>query len=1022
MDISSPSAPQVDEGLYSRQLYVFGHEAQQKMQQSNVLLIGLGGLGVEVAKNVILAGVKSVTLFDATVVATADLGSQFYLTEADVGKATRAQASHHKLQELNSYVDVKLLDGAHIQFNEAFFQSHSFSVVVMTQGTLEEATHINQVCHSLNIKFIWSSNAGLVGAVFADMGDEHIISDLTGEQPLRGLISHISTANPGIVTVHEDHRHGLQDGDYVTFEEVEGMTQVNGSAPRKIRVITPYTFSIEDTTKYTPYTGTKGAFQQVKQPTTMKFRPLSQELHNPTFLQDFGQERLLHVLTLALSQFRTQNQGKFPAPHQAEQTNQVVEIAKQIATKLEVDIDDKLVARLARISGAELNPMAALLGGIVGQEVLKACSGKFGPIKQWYYYDGAHVLPKEDNADLAVYTPLNSRYDAQIAVFGRDFQQKLQTLSYFVVGAGAIGCEMLKNFALMGLGTKDKGVIHVTDMDTIERSNLNRQFLFRTPDVGQLKSVTAAREAIKMNPSLNVQAKSLRVAAQTEDVYDDAFWESLDGVVTALDNVDARLYVDQRCIQYQKPMVDSGTLGTKGSMQVVVPKVTESYGSSRDPPEAEIPICTLKNFPFKIEHTIQWARDMFEGIFKSSAAEVNNYLSQPNYIEELAKQPNEQLNKLNVIKNSLFNQRPLSFEACVEWARSVFETEYNHNIQQLLHLFPSDAKTSEGQAFWSGPKRPPTPIKFDRNDPLHFNFVVAAANLRAFNYGLKPDNSPQNILKILAEFEPKVPPFKPSTTAKVATTEAEAKEMSDRVEDDHETKVQEIVTSLPTPSSLAGYRLFPIDFEKDDDSNHHIDFITACSNLRARNYAIKESSRHETKFIAGKIIPAIATTTALVTGVVCLELYKLAQGKTQLEDYRNFSCNLALPLFASSDPLPPATTKAILKTGEWNWSLWDRLDVNLGDCTLSELVDHFQDKYGLEINMLSFGAAMLYNNFGMPAKKVAERMKSKITEIIRTVANHEFAPKEKYLTLEACVNNEEGEDIEIPSVRLQFRH
>jgi len=70
MDISSPSAPQVDEGLYSRQLYVFGHEAQQKMQQSNVLLIGLGGLGVEFAKNVILAGVKSVTLFDATVVAS----------------------------------------------------------------------------------------------------------------------------------------------------------------------------------------------------------------------------------------------------------------------------------------------------------------------------------------------------------------------------------------------------------------------------------------------------------------------------------------------------------------------------------------------------------------------------------------------------------------------------------------------------------------------------------------------------------------------------------------------------------------------------------------------------------------------------------------------------------------------------------------------------------------------------------------------------------------------------------------
>ena len=60
-------------------------------------------------------------------------------------------------------------------------------------------------------------------------------------------------------------------------------------------------------------------------------------------------------------------------------------------------------------------------------------------------------------------------------------------------------------------------------------------------------------------------------------------------------------------------MVDSGTLGTKANSQVVIPFETESYGSSRDPPEESIPICTLKNFPNKIEHTIQWARDLFEG-------------------------------------------------------------------------------------------------------------------------------------------------------------------------------------------------------------------------------------------------------------------------------------------------------------------------------------------------------------------------------------------------------------------------
>lgn len=96
--------------------------------------------------------------------------------------------------------------------------------------------------------------------------------------------------------------------------------------------------------------------------------------------------------------------------------------------------------------------------------------------------------------------------------------------------------------------------------------------------------------------------------------------------------------------------------------------------------------------------------------------------------------------------------------------------------------------------------------------------------------------------------------------------------------------------------------IIPADFEKDDDTNFHIDFITACANLRARNYRINEADRNKTKMIAGKIIPAIATTTAMITGAVCTELFKFVQGMNTIGKFKNSFINLALPSVMFTEP------------------------------------------------------------------------------------------------------------------------
>jgi ubiquitin-activating enzyme E1 len=194
-------------------------------------------------------------------------------------------------------------------------------------------------------------------------------------------------------------------------------------------------------------------------------------------------------------------------------------------------------------------------------------------------------------------SPKGCRYDDQILVYGQEIQEKLGKINTFMVGAGALGCEYIKAFALMGLGCGEGGKVSCTDNDNIEVSNLNRQFLFRKNNVGDSKSKVACTIAQDINNELHVMDYQTRVGSDTEQVFNDKFWESLDFVVNAVDNIKARLYVDARCVWYEKPLLESGTLGTKANSQMVIPHKTQCYGDSQDPPEESIPMCTLRNFP-----------------------------------------------------------------------------------------------------------------------------------------------------------------------------------------------------------------------------------------------------------------------------------------------------------------------------------------------------------------------------------------------------------------------------------------
>lgn len=988
------------------------------------------------------------TLFDPSPVEWRDLGANPYLRESDLGRS-RADASMPRLAALNPYVSVACMatvNGALHSTSEGEWADRvrGQTVVVACDAISdEEVIACSAACRREGAVFIAAESRGVFATCFCDFGDEWTVADADGEPTGTCLVSSITQASPALVTVVDEQRHNLEEGDVVEFSSCVGMVALNGRELRVLSISSPYAFEVDfDSSKEPPYVSS-GYITQKKQPKTVRHRAASTAMADPGefLLSDFAKMTrppALHAAFRALRSWRASNNGAYPMSAADVAAIQDAFAAAQSSASyldgIELTAEDARVATLlARCAWAEISPVSSFLGGIVGQEVLKACTAKFVPISQFVYFDAVEALP-DNYATSGFFEPVGDRYDSYRCALGDDVAARLRKLSYFLVGAGAIGCELLKNWALMGVGCE--GMINITDMDRIEKSNLSRQLLFRAADIGSAKSQCAARAAIELNPAMRITPYELRMGQETEDVFDDIFYSGLDGVCTALDNVDARLYMDSRCVFYGLSMLESGTLGTKGNTQVVVPGLTEPYSATRDPPEKSVPVCTLKNFPNRIEHTLQWARDWFEGAFKQSIDDVNSYLGATkkqqigghSWEQHLDKtQPGAKLDTLQRVKTALVDLRPVTFEDCIRWARFQFQACFHDSIAQLLHNFPADLKVQgSGALFWSGAKRAPAPVVFDSEDTLHLEYIKAAASLRASNYGIFPTSiEDANLKAVLTRVV--VPPFVPRDDVRISATDAEEKEAQERAKaaagaglDDVDLRCKELLAALPSPSSLAGMELAPCEFDKDDDN--HMRFVAACSNLRARNYKIPEADLHQSRLIAGKIIPAIATTTAVVSGLICLELCKLVQSKP-LEAYKCGFVNLALPLLTFSEARPPAKTVAKIPGGrragmEWVWTPWDRIDIDKCNMTLKEFIDYFEDEFGLEVSMLSHGVSILFSSFA--TSKAKERMPMTIKQLVETVTKKPILPNKKYISLETMLQDEDFEEVELPYVRFRL--
>ncbi|XP_037539233.1 SUMO-activating enzyme subunit 2 [Nematolebias whitei] len=406
----------------------------------------------------------------------------------------------------------------------------------------------------------------------------------------------------------------------------------------------------------------------------------------------------------------------------------------------------------------------------------------------------------------------------------KELADSLSTCKVLVVGAGGIGCELLKNLVLSGFKN-----IEVIDLDTIDVSNLNRQFLFQKKHVGKSKAQVAKESSLQFCPSANITA--YHDSIMNPD-YNVEFFRNFMLVMNALDNRAARNHVNRMCLAADIPLIESGTAGYLGQVTVIKKGMTECYECQPKPTQKTFPGCTIRNTPSEPIHCIVWAKYLFNQLFGEEDAdqEVSPDTADP----EAAWNPEETAARATASEKDGDIKRV----STKEWAKStgydavkVFNKLFKDDIMYLLTM----------DKLWKK-RKAPTPLDWQQLE----NSVRPLEETPAS--GLKD----QKVLGVWGYCQM----FRQS----VETLCSQLQEKGEGAE---------------------------LVWDKDDPPA--MDFVTAAANLRMHIFSMNMKSRFDVKSMAGNIIPAIATTNAVIAGLIVLEGLKILSG--ELESCRTIFLN-----------------------------------------------------------------------------------------------------------------------------------
>ncbi|KAG6538261.1 hypothetical protein ZIOFF_003374 [Zingiber officinale] len=437
----------------------------------------------------------------------------------------------------------------------------------------------------------------------------------------------------------------------------------------------------------------------------------------------------------------------------------------------------------------------------------------------------------------------------------------------------------------------------VIDMDTIEVSNLNRQFLFRQSHVGQSKAKVARDAVLKFVPQIKITPYHANVKDPDFNV---EFFKQFNVVLNGLDNLDARRHVNRLCLAAEVPLVESGTTGFLGQVTVHIKGRTECYECQPKPTPKTYPVCTITSTPSKFIHCVVWAKDLlFAKLFGDKNQENDLFVPSNNASDSV--KPTD-----NIIERG-------SDEDPEQYSRKIYDYVFGYNIQAAL----------ANEETWKNRSQP---------KPTFLRDVLPEKDI--LHNGILESNCLTDDLSL------SVMPFLGMSNPQEVWNLAE----NSRV----------FLKALQLFLEKREKDIGNLTFDKDDQLA--VEFVTAAANIRASSFGIPLHSLFDAKGIAGNIVHAVATTNAIIAGLIVIEAIKVLQA-----DFQNCRMTYCLEHPSRKMLLMPVEPYEANKSCYVCSETPLLLVVNTRTSTLRDVVEKIiKNKLGMNLPMVMQGTTLIY--------------------------------------------------------------